>query len=120
MQFLAPRDAGVLHFGGDHGAGGFGREQQLEPLAPAGVRGDDRAGGGSGRRSRLAKGLLLRGVLGAEILKGLAGALAAGRGIKQGPLFRRRGRRLQGPRRLVQLVVLGQLLRRLRVRRCGR
>ncbi|GIU54494.1 hypothetical protein NicSoilC12_02430 [Arthrobacter sp. NicSoilC12] len=119
VEFLPPRDAGVLHFGGDHGSGGFRRKQQLEPLAPAGVRDDDRAGGRSGRRSRLAQGLLLRGVLGAESLKGLAGALAGGRGIKQGPLFRRRGRRLQPPRWLVQLVVLGQLLRRLRVAGVG-
>ena len=70
MQFLAPRHAGVLHFRRDHGAGGLGGEQELEAL-PAVVAVAFDAG-----PSRLAEGLLLGGVFGAEILGAVAGRLA--------------------------------------------
>ncbi|MCB5274609.1 hypothetical protein BJG92_02146 [Arthrobacter sp. SO5] len=107
MQFLAPRDSGVLHFRGDHCAGGLGGEQELEPLpAVIGVAFD------AGER------LLLGGVLAAEGFGGVPGRPAQAGIIKQRALLCRRRRRLQHAGWL-GLVVLGQLFRVLRIRGVG-
>ena len=122
VQLLTPRDAGMLHFGGDHGRGRFGCKQQLEALAPAVVGGGGgrrRAGNRARGRARLAKRLLLGGILGAKLLQCLAGTRAGVGGVEERALLGRRGRGLQGPRRLVQVVVLGQLLGRLGIAGVG-
>ena len=105
VQLLPPGHAGVLHFGGDHGAGGLGREQQLEPLLRLSAGRPSASGAG---HARLAERVLLGGVLVAQLLRAICqGAVAQAGVVEQCALLGRRGRRLQGPRRLLQVIVLG-------------
>ena len=92
MQVLPPGDAGMLHFGGDHGCGRFGGEEQLEPFGAV----------LPGARRR--QGRLLCGVFGPKFLGRVAGRCPVARILEECALLGRRCGRLEGARRLEVLI----------------